>query len=48
LWEDFHKNANAGENHYNCDICGKTFTQIGQLSKHNLIHMDEKPYKCDT
>jgi len=38
----------AVENHYDCDICGKTFTQIGQLPKHNLIHIDEKPYECDT
>ena len=31
---------------YECNVCGKTFTQKYHLKKHYQIHTGEKPYKC--
>ena len=31
---------------YNCDICGKSFTQNYNLSKHYRMHSGETLYKC--
>ncbi|XP_053100207.1 zinc finger protein 492-like [Hemicordylus capensis] len=35
-----------GSNRYLCQICGKDFGKANLLSKHKLIHQQEKPYKC--
>ena len=32
---------------YECDICGKTFSQNHQLQNHIRTHTGDKPYKCD-
>ncbi|XP_060571890.1 zinc finger protein 721-like [Ruditapes philippinarum] len=32
---------------FDCDICGRRFSQKGNMKKHYLIHTGEKPYKCD-
>ena len=31
-----------------CDLCGKSFTQAGNLKKHiNSVHNGQKDHKCD-
>jgi DNA-directed RNA polymerase subunit RPC12/RpoP len=32
---------------YKCDICGKGFSQNGNLQTHIRTHTADKPYKCD-
>ncbi|XP_047101315.1 zinc finger protein 724-like isoform X1 [Schistocerca piceifrons] len=33
--------------HHKCDVCGKMFTLLGNLKKHNVIHTGEIPHECD-
>uniref|UniRef100_A0A0B7A2W1 C2H2-type domain-containing protein n=2 Tax=Arion vulgaris TaxID=1028688 RepID=A0A0B7A2W1_9EUPU len=32
---------------YKCSLCDVEFHDIRDLTTHRLIHMGEKPYKCD-
>ena len=37
-----------GEETFNCEICGKIFTNKSRLAKHiGAIHEGNKPFKCD-
>ena len=37
-----------GEKRYQCKMCDKSFVAKTSLYRHNFIHMDENPYKCNT
>lgn len=39
----FHNN----ERLYNCDVCEKSFFEIGTLKSHQVTHLDERPFICD-
>jgi len=32
----------------NCDVCEKSFQNMGTLALHRNIHLDQKPFKCGT
>ena len=32
---------------YGCDVCKKTFSQLGHLKRHRITHTGKKPYECD-
>lgn len=32
---------------FKCDFCDKCFSQSGNLSRHRVIHMKLRPFKCD-
>ena len=29
-----------------CHQCGKTFTSLGSLTRHQVVHSEDKPFKC--
>ena len=31
-----------------CDVCEKSFQNMGTLALHRNIHLDQKPFKCET
>ncbi|XP_048867627.1 zinc finger protein with KRAB and SCAN domains 1-like [Brienomyrus brachyistius] len=36
----------VGTGPFNCLLCGKTFSQLSQLKKHQLVHTGEEQFKC--
>jgi KRAB domain-containing zinc finger protein len=37
----------TGDKPYQCDICGKAFSENGSLQTHSRTHTGNKPYTCD-
>lgn len=45
--KNMHKTAGAGSTRPECDVCGRTFTSVGNLNLHKNIHSDTKPFICN-
>jgi len=42
-----HIRAHNGEKSFVCGLCSKGFVEAGQLKRHEKIHDESKPFKCD-
>eukprot|EP00116_Pleurobrachia_bachei_P006118 sb/3466380/ len=43
-----HKRKHNGNKLYECEVCGKNFSQSGNYKRHyNSSHTGERPFKCD-
>nr|XP_006816940.1 PREDICTED: zinc finger protein 768-like [Saccoglossus kowalevskii] len=40
--------GDPGDRRFQCEVCGKGFSLLGNLKTHRRIHSQEKPFKCET